>query len=286
MESKREKHHRERKRPVTLREMRFEWFRRFMLPVLFFLFSLPSVTGHSVKNHAEIKVTAKVELVNSRIKARNGKIDASGVVVWLESVDGDSPRGPRTRQKILQFGKRFRPHVLAVERGTEVDFPNLDPFFHNVFSLYEGKRFDLGLYASGETRPVIFNRVGISYIFCNIHSQMSAIVVTLATPYFAVSDEGGAVTINNVPEGLYQLKIWHERTSDEELAAQSRAVRVAAGVASAGPAAAGAAAAGAAGSYDLGLIRLNEAGYVLQPHKNKHGGQYDNEHSKPSYKRQ
>ncbi|HEU0178540.1 MAG TPA: hypothetical protein VFV58_30120 [Blastocatellia bacterium] len=212
-------------------------------------------------------------------------------MVWLESVDGDSPRGPRTRQKILQFGKRFRPHVLAVERGTEVDFPNLDPFFHNVFSLYEGKRFDLGLYASGETRPVIFNRVGISYIFCNIHSQMSAIVVTLATPYFAVSDEGGAVTINNVPEGLYQLKIWHERTSDEELAAQSRAVRVAAGVASAGPAAAGpaaagAAAAGAAGSYDLGLIRLNEAGYVLQPHKNKHGGQYDNEHSKPSYKRQ
>src|SRR5262249_40916807 len=116
-----------------------------------------------------------------------------------------------------------------------------------------------------------FNRVGISYIFCNIHPRMSAIVVTLATPYFAISDEEGAVTIGNVPEGRYRLKIWHERTSDEELAAQSRAVRVAAG---------------AAGGYDLGLIRLNEAGYMLQPHKNKHGGQYDNEHSKPSYKRQ
>ena len=281
MESKREKHHGERNRPVTVGETGFEWLRSLAPLVVFFLFSLPSVTGRSVKTPAEVKVTAKVELLNSRVKARNGKIDASGVAVWLESIDGDSPRGPRTPQKILQIGKRFKPHVMAVERGTEVYFPNLDPFFHNVFSLYEGKRFDLGLYASGETRPVIFNRVGISYIFCNIHPQMSAIVVTVATPYFAISDQEGAVTINNVPEGHYQLKVWHERTSDEELAAQSRVVRVAGG-----PAAGGPAAAGAAVSYDLGLIRLNEAGYMLQPHKNKHGGQYDSEHSKPSYKRQ
>jgi plastocyanin len=276
--------------------MHFEWLRLIAFPVVFFLFSLSPVTGHSVKTSAEVKVTAKVELLNSRVKARNGKIDASGVVVWLESIDGDSPRGPRTPQKILQIGKRFKPHVMAVERGTEVYFPNLDPFFHNVFSLYEGKRFDLGLYASGETRPVVFNRVGISYIFCNIHPRMSAIVVTVATPYFGASDEEGAVTINNVPEGHYQLKVWHERTSDEELAAQSRVVRVAAGAAALGATAAGSGAAGsgaagsgAAGSgvrYDLGLIRLNEAGYMLQPHKNKHGGQYDSEHSKPSYKRQ
>jgi plastocyanin len=278
---KKEKQYKERKRPLTLREARFEWFRSLAFPVVFFLFSLPPVTGRPVKTHAEIKVTAKVEMLNSRVKARNGKIDAGGVVVWLESLEGDSPRGPRTPQKILQIGKRFKPHVMAVERGTEVYFPNLDPFFHNVFSLYEGKRFDLGLYASGETRPVVFNRVGISYIFCNIHPRMSAIVVTVATPYFAISDEEGAVTISNIPEGHYQLKVWHERTSDEELAAQSRVVRVAAGAAAAGPAAAG-----AAGCYDLGLIRLNEAGYMLQPHKNKHGGQYDSEHSKPSYKRQ
>jgi len=281
VESKGEKNDRGRNRPVTLREARFQWFKSITLPVIFFLFSLPAVTGHSVKTPAEIKVTARVELLNSRVKARDGKIDASGVVVWLESLEGASPRGPLTRQKILQRGKRFTPHVMAVERGAEVYFPNLDPFFHNVFSLYEGKPFDLGLYASGETRPVIFNRVGISYIFCNIHPRMSAIVVTLATPYFGISDKEGVVAISNVPEGRYQLKIWHERTSDEELTAQSRVVRVAAGAA-----AAGAAAAGAATGYDLGLIRLNEAGYMLQPHKNKHGGQYDNENSKPSYKRQ
>src|SRR5215471_8410809 len=158
MESKREKHQTGHDRSATLGEKGFERLRLIAFPVVFFLFFLLSVTGHSVKTPAEVKVTAKVELLNSRVKARNGKIDASGVAVWLESIDGDSPRGPRTPQKILQVGKRFKPHVMAVERGTEVYFPNLDPFFHNVFSLYEGKRFDLGLYASGETRPVVFNR--------------------------------------------------------------------------------------------------------------------------------
>ena len=203
MESNRDKHYRERKRPVMLTETRFKLLRSLALPVMFLLFTLASLTGRSDAPPAEFKVTAKIELLNSGIKPRrgkNGKIDASGVVVWLESLEGASPRGPLTRQKILQRGKRFTPHVMAVERGAEVYFPNLDPFFHNVFSLYEGKRFDLGLYASGETRPVIFNRVGISYIFCNIHPRMSAIVVTLATPYFAISDEEGAVTIGNVPE--------------------------------------------------------------------------------------
>src|SRR5262245_20222994 len=150
METKREKHYRERKRPVALREMRFEWFGSLMLAVMFFLLSLPSVTGRSVKIPAEVKVTARVELLNSRVKARNGKIDASGVVVWLESIEGDSPRGPRTRQKILQIGKRFTPHVMAVDRGTEEYFPNLDPFFHISFTLTEESRLALALFAMGK----------------------------------------------------------------------------------------------------------------------------------------
>jgi plastocyanin len=215
----------------------------------------------------QVKVTGRVELLNSKVKMRNGQTDASGVVVWLESSDGTTSRGPRTRPKIIQRGKRFTPHVMVVERSTEVAFPNLDPFFHNVFSLFDGKRFDLGLYASGESRPVVFNRPGISYIFCNIHPQMSAIVVTLDTPYFAVSDQNGDITITDVPEGRYQLKVWHERTTDRELAAQSRPVRVTAG-----------------GSFDLGIIRLNESGYLSRPHKNKHGEQYDIERNKPAYR--
>ncbi len=222
----------------------------------------------SINVPAQVKVTARVELVNSKAQARNGKADTSGVVVWLEPLDRNGVRGARGRPKIVQRGKRFTPHVMAIERGAEVGFPNLDPFFHNVFSLYDGKRFDLGLYASGETRPVIFNRAGISYIFCNIHPQMSAIIVTLDTPFFAVSDLKGDIAISDVPEGRHQLNVWHERTDAQELQAQSRTIRVTAG-----------------DSFDLGVIRLSEAGYMPQLHKNKYGGQYDNEHNKPAYKR-
>lgn len=156
---------------------------------------------------------------------------------------------------------------MVVEKGTEIDFPNSDPFFHNVFSLFNGKRFDLGLYASGESRPVSFNRVGISYIFCNIHPLMSAIVVSVDSPYHALSDQAGQLTINDVPEGRYQLKVWHERTTPQELAAQVRTINVSGN-----------------GVVDLGVVRLNEAGYIPQPHPNKHGQPYDNERNKPSYK--
>lgn len=213
------------------------------------------------------RIVGRVDLLNSKVKARNGNIDLSGVVCWLEA-PGVSARGGRPRQKLNQRGKRFIPHLIVVEKGTEVDFPNSDPFFHNVFSLFDGKRFDLGLYASGESRPVLFNRVGVSYIFCNIHPLMSAVIVTVDTPYFAISDQNGNLLFNDVPEGRYQLKIWHERTNPQELAAKTQSIQVP-----------------ASGTLDLGIIRINEAGYIPQPHPNKHGERYDDERKSPNYKR-
>ena len=88
----------------------------------------------------------------------------------------------------MQKDKTFTPHLLVIPTGSTVDFPNLDPFFHNVFSEFNGKRFDLGLYESGSSRTVHFDHDGVSYIFCNIHPEMSAVIVTLSTPYFGVSD--------------------------------------------------------------------------------------------------
>jgi plastocyanin len=216
---------------------------------------------------AGVTVRGRVELINTRLKPRNGRIDASGVVVWLEPLDGPVPRGT-TRQKVVldQRNKRFVPHVVAIETGSMIDFPNGDPFFHNVFSIYNGKKFDLGLYASGETRPVSFNRPGISYIFCNIHPQMSAVVVVVDTPYFAVSDNAGAVALSNVAPGRYQLKVWHERALPETLAALSRTVVVS-------PA-----------GMELGGMRVSEEGYVPRPHPNKHGQEYDPHAGGPGYR--
>ena len=81
--------------------------------------------------------------------------------------------------------------MLVVPAGSLVEFPNRDPFFHNVFSLFEGKRFDLGLYEAGTTRTVRFDRPGISYIFCNIHPEMSAVIITVSTPLYAIAKEDG-----------------------------------------------------------------------------------------------
>ena len=94
--------------------------------------------------------------------------------------------------RLVQKNKSFEPHILVVPAGSMVEFPNRDPFFHNVFSLFEGKRFDLGLYEAGTSRMVRFDRPGISYIFCNIHPEMSAVVITMATPLYAISNRGRA----------------------------------------------------------------------------------------------
>lgn len=239
-----------------------------LLPALSVLCFRNFSGGREALAAAGATVRGRVELINTRLKPRNGKMDASGVVVWLEPLDGDAPRGT-ARQKIVldQRNKRFVPHVVAIETGSMVDFPNGDPFFHNVFSIYNGKKFDLGLYASGETRPVGFNRPGISYIFCNIHPQMSAVVIALDTPYFAVSDNQGVFAISNVAAGRYRLKVWHERALPETLAALSRNVQV------------------SQAGLDLDLIRVSEEGYVPRPHPNKHGQEYDPQAARPGYRK-
>jgi len=99
----------------------------------------------------------------------------------------------------------------VVPAGSSVEFPNLDPFFHNVFSLFNGKRFDLGLYEAGTQRAVHFDREGVSYIFCNIHPDMGAIVLALTTPYFAVSGPDGTILLHGVPPGKYRVHVWGER---------------------------------------------------------------------------
>ena len=122
-------------------------------------------------------------------------------MVWLVPASGTvKPAFHQTQNpRLVQRNKSFEPHVLVVPVGSVVAFPNHDPFFHNVFSLFEGKRFDLGLYEAGSTRGVHFDKPGISYIFCNIHPEMSAVVIALDTPYYGISDPRGQVVIANVP---------------------------------------------------------------------------------------
>ena len=148
-------------------------------------------------------------------------------VAWLTPLGGvaAAPSGERRNYRMVQKNKQFDPHLLVVPVGSLVQFPNHDPFFHNVFSLYNGKRFDLGLYETGSERGVRFDREGVSYIFCNIHPEMGAVILALSTPYYAVSVDG-AIAITDVPPGRYSLNVWSEGATQESMTAARQQVTV------------------------------------------------------------
>ena len=160
--------------------------------------------------------------------------DSSSIVVWLspaqpEASPSESPVTPRKTYRMVQKNKQFSPHLLVVPVGSEVSFPNLDPFFHNVFSLFNGRRFDLGLYETGSQRSVLFPREGVSYIFCNIHPEMGAVIISLATPYY-VEGRSGVLRVPHVPAGDYVLHVWSEDALPLSLAESARSIAVKVGV--------------------------------------------------------
>ena len=136
------------------------------------------------------------------------------VVIYLDgSVPSDVPK-TRAHATMAQHDERFSPHVLAIPQGTTVDFPNDDEVYHNVFSLSAatGKGgFDLGRYPRGASKSWTFDRTGTAQVFCHIHSDMSAVVLVLPNPFFAMPDESHRFTIDDVPEGDYAIVGWHER---------------------------------------------------------------------------
>lgn len=199
------------------------------------------------------------------VTATNGTTRANrdvSVVFWLIPLADQAMPHPNAQNasphpKLIQRNKTFDPHILAVQVGSQVDFPNRDPFFHNVFSLFDGKRFDLGLYEAGSSRGVHFDRAGICYIFCNIHPQMSAVVVVVDTPYFAVSDARGEFVIPQAPPGRYQLNSWEEHCSSKTLNELSRQISI------------------EENSVSLGSVHLQESDKPITVHLNKYGKQYD-----------
>jgi len=175
--------------------------------------------------------------------------DVGHAVVWL-ATRAPVPVAP-VAVEIGTSGKEFSPHVLVVPAGSSVGFPNHDPFNHNVFSLSEENPFDLGLYGRGETRSVRFARPGIVRVYCNVHAQMSAIVVVRDNPYFAQPSSDGSFTLPSVPPGGYSLHLWHERAPEvtRELPVPAEGI----------------------GAL---MLELDARGYQFKPHLNKHGQPY------------
>lgn len=180
----------------------------------------------------------------------------SPIVFWLTPLDR-SVAPARTTQgfRMVQKNKQFRPHMLVVPVGTTIEFPNEDPFFHNVFSLFEGRRFDLGLYQTHGSRSARLDREGVSYIFCNIHPEMGGIIVSVGSPYFTTSPNG-KLTLQGVPAGTYMLHVWSESATLESTRSVERKVLL------------------KEGSNDLGNIALQMVPMQYRSHKNMFGEDY------------
>lgn len=187
-------------------------------------------------------------------------------VIWLMPLrqTPSAPFLPDRHYTLLQKNREFKPHLLVIPVGSIVEFPNKDPFFHNVFSLFDGKRFDLGLYEAGATKSVTFSREGVSYIFCNIHPEMSAVILTLSTSLFAAADSEGTFRIAQVPEGEYEMHVWIEGVTQPRLNAMDRRVHI------------------TQNSGDLGVLEAPVTTLKTAPHTNMYGQPYDRE-TKPTY---
>jgi plastocyanin len=153
--------------------------------------------------------------------------EIKNVVVYLKKPGFRVALQP-TRHEIRQINESFTPRVLAVTLGSTVDFPNGDPFFHNVFSLSGAATFDLGRYPQGAKRSFLFNKPGLVRVYCQIHSHMSATILVLEHPHFTVPDLEGGFVIRDVPAGRYTLVGWHERVGERVSTVQIEAGRTAA----------------------------------------------------------
>jgi plastocyanin len=211
----------------------------------------------SMMTHAQSATTVDVRM---RLQfARNPKKQpAPSSVLWLKPLEQTpaDPFVPQHHYTLLQKNRMFSPHLLVIPVGSTVNFPNADPFFHNVFSLFDGKRFDLGLYEAGSTKAVTFSREGVSYIFCNIHPEMSAVVLTLSTSLYDVADSTSSFHLPGVPPGDYELHIWVEGFAQPTLSQMTRRIHL------------------APGSGDLGVMALS-ARQRDSTHANMYGQPYD-----------
>lgn len=157
---------------------------------------------------AALSITVLAGGADVRGNVLTGNSPLANAVVYLEG--GSDAAKPMKGVVVDQKGKTFVPHVTVITPGTAIRFPNNDTVYHNVFAHYDAARFDLGVYPRGAVKIRTFNKPGVVSLLCSIHSEMSAYVVIVDTPFFAVTASDGSFTIPSVPPGIYTLKVWHE----------------------------------------------------------------------------
>lgn len=198
---------------------------------------------------AQVSLRGRVSLLESPGKSGG---DISAAVVWLVPIGATQAKLDTVPRKasIAMRTREFIPRVRVVAAGASVEFPNQDPFSHNVFSNSELGRFDLGLYRRRDTRSATFAKPGVYAVYCNIHSRMVSFIVAVPDGHVASVEPTGAFSFRNVPAGTYEIHGWHERASES-----TTRITVSTGDSNV-------------------VVTLDARGYVPGPHLNKFGQPY------------
>lgn len=110
---------------------------------------------------------------------------------------------------IEQRNKVFEPYISVFQTGTKVRFVNNDNVKHHIYSFSQAKTFEIPLHSGEPLKPLVFNEAGIVTLGCNIHDWMMAYALVVDTPFYAMSNAQGLLTLNNLPQGQYDLMLWH-----------------------------------------------------------------------------
>jgi len=138
------------------------------------------------------------------------KPEPSTAIVFLEAAN-PSTNAPSQTIELKQKGFQFQPANLVIQKGTRVEFPNMDDDYHNIFSYSKAKRFDLGRYRKDEPPPsLVFDKAGVIKLYCEIHEHMRGTILVVDTPYFTRTDAEGRYQLANVPPGTHRVKAWQD----------------------------------------------------------------------------
>lgn len=151
-----------------------------------------------------------VQLGKDETQADPLAFERSRVVIYLEGTPAGVAPASTTVPQVAQLDRRFSPDLLVIPAGSTVSFPNMDPIFHNIFSLSHAKSFDLGSYDQGQTRKVAFPKPGIVDVYCHLHPNMEATIVVTPSRWYARSNGAGQYRIPDVPPGQYTVVAWHK----------------------------------------------------------------------------
>lgn len=200
---------------------------------LFSLAVLSLMTMAALAALVAIPPAALAGSISGRVTVQ-GLRSPAGVLVYVSNgpqVDLDVSRAAFTMD---QKNLAFLPHVLAVPVGAKVSFPNNDQVNHNVFSLSETKKFNLGSYGPGQAKEVVFDQPGLVELRCDVHAEMKAYIAVLKSPYWALTDEKGAFSLpdaallakaglKEVPplaQGKYRIRFWHPKLKTKSVKAE------------------------------------------------------------------